>query len=95
MPNPITAMLWPGEQNFMRFKAVCDDETAPDYTTFLADVRGKLARRNISEDTIWKLAFDPDELASWCRASGCKVDSEGRAQYTAFLADEQRRRAKD
>ena len=92
MPNAVPAMLWPDEQSFTRFREVCTDRIAPDHQTYVLDIHAKLARRGISEESIWKLAFDPDELHKWCLLAGCQVDAEGRARYAAFLADRHHRR---
>lgn len=78
--------LWPSRENYARFRAVCDDdvpETFDEFERLATDRQAKVeAAHGIK---IEHLAFDPDDMARWCRANCGKVDAHARRLYAASI----------
>jgi hypothetical protein len=86
MSNVPDVTLWPSRENYARFRALCDDEVPETFDEFeIAATRQlkAMAREGIH---VQRLAFDPDEVAAWCRTHYGNVNSYARMGYAAHIA---------
>jgi len=78
--------LWPSRENYLRFRELCDDDVPETFDEFEASAGDKLRYLANQGIVIVKIAFDPDRMATWCRANFGQVNSEARSHYAGFLA---------
>lgn len=90
----VVAVLWPDESNYARLCAVSTDQLPPTLAEFRHQMALRAVARQLTEADFFRITFDPDELARWCRASGRAVNSEDREAYAAALFHAALERAK-
>lgn len=78
--------LWPTAENYARFAALCDDEVPATFAEFEALATERMAEAASQGHTLEKIAFNPDRMATWCRAHFGRVDAFTRSAYAGFLA---------
>jgi hypothetical protein len=79
--------LWPSRENYSRFRSVCDDEVPETFDEFEAIADQRLLHiRDTFGILIEKVAFDPDQMALWCRTHFGEVNAEARRAYAGFIS---------
>jgi hypothetical protein len=75
------------EENFPEFLRVCEDrETmATEYATFSQCIDDFHQSVQQQGGRAVRVYIEPIELVRWCRATGRKVDSNGRSAYAAHV----------
>ena len=80
-------VLWPSSDNYDEFRRLCDDEVPATFNEFEALAGPRLAHVEKTYGIkLDKLSFDPQRMATWCRAHYGKVDAEARKSYAGYLA---------
>lgn len=78
--------LWPSRENYPRFAALCDDEVPATFGEFESKAGARveeLAKQGVAME---RIAFDPENMATWCREHFGAINSRSRAAYAGFLA---------
>lgn len=86
LEQKIMAVLWPDEQNYDRFRAICSiDELHDTLASYRAAANVRLRQIEREGLEIKRVSFDTEELLIFANERGQAVDGRMRAEYAAFL----------
>lgn len=91
----VVAVLWPDESNYARLCAISADYMPPTLAEFHTELALRAAARDLTAADFFRITFDPDELARWCRENGRPIKTEDREAYAKFLFEQALERAKE
>ena len=83
------AILWPSEDKYPAFVAVCEGGVLQTYAEFEAVARPMLDEMVARGLKVATVDPDLDQMVSWCRANFGNVKSSARAAYAAMVVLEQ------
>jgi hypothetical protein len=87
------AVLWPSEDKYPAFIAVCDDGVLQTYAEFVGVAEPMVEEMLARGLKVSKVDPDLHEMVAWCRANFGNVKSNARAAYAGMVVLSQNPRA--
>jgi len=86
MPVNRVAVLWPDATNYDRFREICEgDIKSPTVEEYHLAVSPDLENKAKHGIHVERVPFDAEELLTFSKTVGRRVDSETRAQFAAMM----------
>lgn len=79
-------VLWPRQEDYPRFVAVCTDRPVATYAEFVARAQPHVDALRTQGLNVRIVEPDPDHMAAWCRANFGQVNTTARAAYAGVVA---------
>ena len=78
-------MTWYTPEGWERMRAIADDRRGLTFTfdEYCANAETQICELEAQGFSVEKVVVDVDELVSWCRRNGYRVDHRGRAACVA------------
>jgi hypothetical protein len=83
MPKISVAVAWLRKEDWPRWQAI--DSQLPSYDNWLRKIEALIKEAEKRGQLPEKVIVEPDVFLNWCKATGCEVNRNTRAQFAASL----------